>query len=343
MLKGYAVEAGRGIVGWVAQNGQSARVNDAPSDSRYDPTLADMIGCPARQILAAPLEADGAVIGAVELVNCRGNESFTVENERLLRLMGTQIARAVTDAREMVERKQRERLAAVGRMLSGLLHDLKTPMTVISGCAEFLVDQESREKRLELAERILRQLSDLEKMTADVMAFVRGESNVLIRRVYLHLFLDELAELLEREAGRSPVEICWHRGYEGAAYLDAGSIRRALLNISRNALQAMADGGRLDISTARKGNSLVFSVSDNGPGIPEEIRDTLFDPFVTCGKEDGTGLGLAIVRQAVRDHNGTIDVETVSDRGTTFTISLPFDLEEEYDPKKEKSEKRERP
>ena len=117
---------------------------------------------------------------------------------------------------------------------------------------------------------------------------------------------------------------------------DPDQVGQIFWNLARNALQAMPDGGRLDISTARNGDDLIFTVSDSGPGLPEEIRDSLFDPFVTSGKEEGTGLGLAIVKQAVRDHSGTIDVETGSERGTTFTITLPFDTKEGRESGKDK-------
>jgi signal transduction histidine kinase len=327
-LKGYSVDTGRGIVGWVAQHGRTARVNNVRSDKRFDPNLARMLGYPTRQILAAPLEIDGTVIGAVELVNRSDGGSFTEENERLLRLIATQIARAVRVSQEIHERKQQERLASIGSMLSGLLHDLKTPITVVTACSEFLIDESSREKRKDMCERILRQLDTLNRMTRDIMAFARGESTVLIRKVYMNLFLDELEELIGAESEGTPVDVSWKRSYEGLAHFDQHSIRRALLNMARNAIQAMPEGGRLEISVDVEGERLVFNVTDNGPGIPEEIREDLFGTFVTSGKKDGTGLGLAIVKQAVEGHRGTIDVET-SGAGTTFTIRLPLNPEAE--------------
>jgi signal transduction histidine kinase len=323
-LKGYTVELGRGIVGWVAKHGKTARVNNVRDDERFDPLLADMIGFPARQIMAAPLESEGSLIGAVELVNCIGGGSFTEENERLLRLISIQIARVVRDAREIFRKRQRERLAEIGRMLSGLVHDLNTPITVVSACSEFLAEEQDRDKRRQLAERIHRQLETLNKMTRDIMAFAKGKSSVLIRKVYLHTFCDELQELVDAEVKGSGVEVVWDRSYMGAAHFDHHCMRRALLNLARNAIQAMHGGGRLEVSIRAEENELVFRIADNGAGIPEEIRDTLFDTFVTCGKADGTGLGLAIVKQAIEDHRGSIDVETAAGQGTTFTVRLPL-------------------
>jgi len=323
-LQGYTVELGRGIVGWVAKHGKTARVNNAADDERFDPHLAEMIDFPARQIMAAPLESEGELIGAVELVNCTDGRSFTGEDERLLRLISTQIARALKDAREDYEKRQRERLAEIGRMLSGLVHDLNTPITVVSTCSDFLADEEDRDRRRQLSERIHRQLQTLSKMTRDILAFAKGESSVLVRKVYLHVFCDELQELVDAEAKGSGVEVIWDRSYMGAAHFDHHCMQRALLNLARNAVQAMSGGGRLEVSIQAEEDELVFSVADNGPGIPEHIRHTLFDTFVTSGKEDGTGLGLAIVKQAVTDHRGTIGVETAAGGGTTFTIRLPL-------------------
>jgi signal transduction histidine kinase len=105
--------------------------------------------------------------------------------------------------------------------------------------------------------------------------------------------------------------------------MDETKMRRALYNIASNARDAMDAGGQLTIATRAANGWVEFCVSDTGPGIPAEISETLFEPFVTHGKPTGTGLGLAIAKKAVEDHGGTISVETAPGQGATFTISLP--------------------
>jgi signal transduction histidine kinase len=91
-----------------------------------------------------------------------------------------------------------------------------------------------------------------------------------------------------------------------------------------NALEAMPEGGVLRVATAREEASAVVSVADSGVGIPEEIRDRIFEPFVTARKKGGTGLGLAIVKKIVDDHGGTIEVTKPEGGGTTFSLRLPL-------------------
>jgi signal transduction histidine kinase len=112
--------------------------------------------------------------------------------------------------------------------------------------------------------------------------------------------------------------------------MDQEKIRQALLNVVINAIQAMPGGGNLTIETAcRNGgdsawNSVVVTISDTGPGIPEADRDRIFDPFFTT-HSDGTGLGLSITHSVIKEHNGKITVESDECGGTTFIISLPVD------------------
>ncbi len=103
-------------------------------------------------------------------------------------------------------------------------------------------------------------------------------------------------------------------------YVDPEKISRVFMNIMKNALEAMAKGGTFRIEASQENGEVKFSLSDTGGGIPEEIRDKLFDSFVTSGKEGGTGLGLAIVKKVIDEHKGRIEVESETGVGTTFNI-----------------------
>ena len=105
--------------------------------------------------------------------------------------------------------------------------------------------------------------------------------------------------------------------------IDPGKIKRAILNLGKNAAEVLRRKGELTISLRAHNGGLKAQVVDNGPGIPAEIRDKLFKEFVTSGKESGTGLGLSIAKRFVDDHQGSIDVYSVTGEGTTFTIVLP--------------------
>jgi signal transduction histidine kinase len=105
---------------------------------------------------------------------------------------------------------------------------------------------------------------------------------------------------------------------------DPKKIERAFLNLILNAFQATAErDGKIDIHIVSTDERFEVRIADNGPGIPETIRDTLFDPFVSFGKSNGTGLGLAIVSKIIQDHGGTVGVEPISESGAVFLVQMP--------------------
>ena len=119
----------------------------------------------------------------------------------------------------------------------------------------------------------------------------------------------------------------------------ADQLRQILLNLTLNSTQAMPDGGEITIRTraarrkrgapAGAAESVILEIADNGPGIAPDVRDRLFEPFVTTKERGGTGLGLWICREIIQAHSGTIRVEAVAPRGTRFVISLPVRRKEE--------------
>ena len=108
-------------------------------------------------------------------------------------------------------------------------------------------------------------------------------------------------------------------------WFDFRKLERALLNLLLNACEAVpADLGKIDVSLRRMGEKLEIRIEDNGPGIPESVREKLFDPFVSHGKENGTGMGLTVVQKIVQDHGGDVVVEQTSASGTTFRMNVPL-------------------
>jgi signal transduction histidine kinase len=137
--------------------------------------------------------------------------------------------------------------------------------------------------------------------------------------------VDDLARFVKDDlASRSVALDVVHADGVAPAMLDEGQIRQSVLNLVRNAAEAVATGGggHVWIRTRSDGDHVLIAVEDDGPGIPPELRDRLFDPFVST-KAGGTGLGLALTHQIIRDHGGTIEVTSRPPRGTSFTLVLP--------------------
>jgi signal transduction histidine kinase len=322
VLTQLRLEPGKGVAGQVALSGQAMRLIDAADSPHYDRSVARKLGVAVGSLLAVPIPGQRGRLGALELLNKKGG--FTEADERLATLLAGQAGRAILQRRAREEGERKARLATIGQLLAGVLHDLRTPMTVISGYVQLLAMGATDEERKEWMALIDRQFEHIHAMTRETLAFARGESALLVRKVFLHRFIEEVETFLRKDLEGSGVELRVLPGYTGTARFDEVKIKRCIYNIARNAVQALGEGGgRFTLSVEKESRALVFKLSDNGPGIPEEIAETLFEEFVTAGKKGGTGLGLAIVKRIAEEHAGTISFRSRPGKGTTFELRLP--------------------
>ena len=317
---------GAGVAGWVVQHGESALVNDPLNDPRHMRELEKELDFPVRNILAVPIAVGGESLGALELLNKRGGK-FEPYDAKLATVIAGQAMAAVQVGRAREEWDKENRLASIGQMLSGIIHDFRTPMTIISGYAQLMSMEEDPAVRSQHSEIVLKQFDFINDMTRELLAFARGESTLLPRVIQLDSLLKEMKDLLTPEWKNCGIELHIEDRYHGTLRADESKLRRMIYNIARNAAQAMPGGGRFVIEVQDGGDGVLLSFSDTGPGIPVQIQDRLFESFVTMGKKDGTGLGLALVKKIVDEHGGRVEVTNLEPRGACFKIWLPKRLE----------------
>lgn len=320
-LKSMRLRAGQGIAGHVAETGEVVRVKSAEDSEFHERSLSRKLGVPTGALLCVPVKAGNKILGAFELLNKKGG--FSESDERLAVLLAAQVGRALVRRQSQEDMERRSRLATIGQMLSGLLHDLRTPLTVIGGYGEMMATEEDAATRGEMAAQILAQIQRIGDMQKETLAFVRGEKSIFIRKVLVHVFMRELSEQLQQEFADTKVELKVLTAYSGPARFDESKIKRVIFNLSRNAIDAMPSGGRFFLSVEKEGNDLVFRAKDNGPGIPQDIAGRLFESFVTSGKKHGTGLGLAIVRKIAQEHGGSVTCKSQVGKGSSFEVRLP--------------------
>jgi signal transduction histidine kinase/putative methionine-R-sulfoxide reductase with GAF domain len=323
---------GTGILGWSIAH-RTPLVIDKPSDDpRHAAAIAKETGVSPEHLMVAPLVDGDDVIGGIEIIDQRRSgrdreSAWGEEDLKLLVLIAAQAANAIGMARRRSEQSNKDRLTSIGRMLAGLLHDLKTPMTIISGYAQLMAAADDADQREKYVDQIQRQFDLMAGMTREVLAFARGDSDLLIRKVYVNKFSEELATQLGAAVAGRGIDFEVEARYDGIAYFDEQKLMRVFHNLTRNAIEAMPEGGQLKVRIDRENGAdgaddyLVWTVSDNGPGIPLAVRGRMFELFAT-GKKGGTGLGLAIVKKVVDDHNGMIHCDTGAN-GTTFAIRIP--------------------
>jgi signal transduction histidine kinase/putative methionine-R-sulfoxide reductase with GAF domain len=317
-----------GMIGWAIRNDEVLVSADAEKDPRRDEELDRRVGQGrAKTALVVPLEGEqGAPMGAIAIYNKRGAHPFSGEDRELLKLIAANASTAIRLqlSRDSLEREQR--LTTIGRLLSSVVHDLKTPLTVIRGYVQLMEESGNAAERQKFAELILRQFDHIGAMQREVLEFARGEKRVLLRKVYVQKFFDDVRDQLEADLAKRGIELVVDIQEKGTARFDEGKILRVVHNLARNAAEAMAAGGGgkfvIKVTRDKTDRALVVSFSDTGPGIPKDIEHRLFQSFVTSGKRGGTGLGLAIVKKIADEHGGSITVQSTG-RGATFKLRLP--------------------
>ncbi|MBI2566529.1 MAG: hypothetical protein HYV63_05815 [Candidatus Schekmanbacteria bacterium] len=236
--------------------------------------------------------------------------------------LGEELRRAHTDL------VRAEKLSAIGRVAATIVHDLKNPLCAIAGWAELMSIQEHQEALPQAGlGHIRRQAQRLADMIEDILAFARGEVVVEPREVAIAEYLDDIIATIDELFGSAGLRARASGDTDFYGWFDPDRIRRVLLNLASNARDALPAGGELAIEARRTASGMRLSCADTGPGVPEEIRDRLFQEFATFGKRNGTGLGLAICRSIVAAHGGAIRYEPAPGGGACFVIELPGKVE----------------
>lgn len=325
-LKRLVLEPGQGIVGWVAQHGQSVIVNSPEEDPRHSKEIAKKLNVPAHALLAVPLFWDQRIIGAMEVLNPRatntGVVAYDVEDLKVLTIIAGQVARAVSLTLEKQAKQDTERLSLIGRMLASVAHDLRNPMTVISGYAQIMAGEDSVDQRQLRCDRILQQIDEMTGMISDLLAFSRGDNTLRPTLISLAVLAQDVREVLQQPCNQRGIALTIDAP-PNSVLIDAGRAKRIILNLAKNAVDVMSSGDKLDIELKDKEGGISMVIKDTGPGLPTSVQARLFEPFVTTGKPGGTGLGLSIVKRFVDDHAGAIRLESSENRGTSFFVYLP--------------------
>ena len=237
----------------------------------------------------------------------------------------------LTETRALQEQLARhQRLSSMGEMAASLAHQIRTPlssaMLYTSNLSRSDLDGLAQRR---FSEKSLASLRHIEKMVNDMLMFARGsaldnvEGNALGSEVSISALINEFRHVIEPQLQRcaGTLEVT---DATNASHLNGNkdALLAALLNLATNAIQACGQGVLLRLKISSDSQAVYLQLSDNGPGIPEPIRERIFEPFFTT-RSSGTGLGLAVVRAVVQGHHGEIWLDSTSGSGCSFTIRLP--------------------
>jgi len=220
-----------------------------------------------------------------------------------------------------LEMERRERLAQLGEMGAMLAHEIRNPLAGIKGYAQVIQKKPQEARNAGFAQGIVQEALRLEHLVSDLLAYARSNSapqtaidvqELIVWAVSLMKDEAEVQHVVISHDCRSGVEVRGNRDKLG----------QVLLNLMKNALQAMPDGGSLSVTIEESGKDVILGVVDSGLGIGSEHLDRIFEPFFTT-KARGTGLGLALCKKIIEEHAGRIGVDSTLGRGTRVSVTLP--------------------
>lgn len=233
--------------------------------------------------------------------------------------------RDISERKRLQEQlRKTERIAELGTVASGMAHEIGTPMNVILGRAEYLMDRVTDEPIKKGLRTIIVQVERITRVMNQLLSFARRKPP---ERVALDLkqVVEDSLEMFHERLGRNQIQVALQSADPCPMVLaDADQMSQVMINLIMNAVHAMPDGGTLRASLVPGEQMVKLTVGDTGHGIPREVITKIFDPFFTTkefGK--GTGLGLTVVKGIIEEHQGSIAVESHEGMGTTFTILLP--------------------
>ena len=302
------------------------------------PEYADVIDLPRdhglHSLLAAPLLFEGEAIGVLGAFTDQPHR-FNNDEKRLLGALASLGAVAIQNSRLYARvfqseesLRKNERLTTLGLIAAEIAHEIRNPLTVIKLLYGYLnLDFPADDPRRKDTRVISEKLDQLEAIVTRVLNFAKAPSSLHSRWPVVEIIEDTIV-LIRLKLAQGKIHLHFQPP-SPSPVVDGhkGQLQQVLLNLLLNAMQVMPDGGEITVRCAteeRNGLTAVnIDITDTGRGIPEAIRDRMFDSFLS-GRPDGTGLGLAIVERILRSHHGSIAVLATSPQGTTMRVTLPL-------------------
>lgn len=282
-------------------------------------------------VVGIPIFLKERMQGFLLLGEKQSQKDYTTEELELLEAFSNQMTLGISRAliyREMSLKDrqimQAEKMVAIGELASGIAHEIRNPLGIITASAETLLKHKDEKIRKEMTDYILEESQRINQLINSFLDLARPKETRR-ERTDLREVLEKTLLLLSPQAHRLGVEIK-REIPEGPLLLeiDPEQMEQAFMNIGVNALEAMPNGGIFKVRVRENGKGRVLvEFNDTGKGIPKEMKEKIFEPFFTT-KERGTGLGLPIAQRIIAQHGGRIDVEDGDNGGTIFTITLPI-------------------
>lgn len=361
IVKKVKLKPGEGISGRVFKSGKPIFVDDIEKIPEYKSKKESKFE--TRSFLSVPLIYSGVegkkeIIGVVNATDKASGANFIINDQRLITSLSAVASMAVQNSRlyenikkgyKELKRKNRiilntqkslmanERLSSVGTLAASVVHEIKNPLSVMSGAIQILMKKREDKKLLmEYSKIIKEQIDNIVKISSQLLSFSE-ERKLEIKSEDLNNIIEDTliftGHYLSRFKGVKVIKNL--KKTLPQIYIDRGQIQQVFMNLINNAAQAMPSGGTLKIETglyspdSDNGKEVFISFVDNGKGIEKRYLKKIFNPFFTTkDRGEGTGLGLSISRDIIRRHKGRVEVKSKLGKGTSFLIFFPIGSDE---------------
>ena len=267
------------------------------------------------------------ILGFLNIKDARFDDPYSQEEISFLMMVAAQAAITIENSRLFEQVKERERLAALGEMSAGLAHEIRNPLGAIKGAAQLLSPENLNESDREMLSIILEEVDRLNSVVSQFLDYARPMRSGF-ELINLDQLLRRTVQLFEAESPHPKLKLSLQIADElPLIYADAEKLKQVFLNLIRNSIEAMPQGGSIKLTAQLAHDSdppqveIIFD--DDGPGILPEVMKNLFIPFYTT-KDKGTGLGLSICQRIIESHDGSIQVQSRPEQGARFILRLPL-------------------
>lgn len=315
---------GEGIAGWVAQTGEVINLDDVTKDSRFNPEYDRTTGYYTKTMICFPIKnKHNEIIGVIQLLNSKRGE-FSHLDEEILKALTINVALAIENANLIQQLLKNDRLSSLGKMANFIIQDIKKPILTIKQYVEHIKKKNVTPDIRMVLDMLMEQAESIADLVTTTISYSEGKVFLQTHQLSINKTLDEIIAMLAEFVETRNAKIFKKYDEDVIVNVDKKELYQCMLQITKNACDAMSNGGNIYFTTKRNDNSIEISIKDNGLGIPESIKDRIFEPFMSQGKKQGIGLGLSIAEKIVKDHGGSIRVESDLGEGAEFIISLPI-------------------
>ena len=341
-IKNIRLNLGEGIAGRVVQTGKPMVVQDVLKEPYFSDKFDKMTGYQTRSMICVPLIIRDRPMGVIAVLNKKSEKGFSQADLDLLTSMAQQIAVAMENAKlyhrledkielttqelKVAQEKliRTERLIAIGHLIQGIAHEIRNPLTTIGGFACRIKSEFKNDERInQYIDIILDETARLERLVKQVNHFSDIQSADL-KPDNIQSVINGILDRYKPLALKQDINIFTHIDSDLPMIdMNAPQMMTAISNIMENALEAMPNGGTIELNIHQEQDEILVVVRDTGIGIAGDQIDSIYDPFVTS-KTRGAGLGLTMAHQIMLNHHGEIKIKSEISKGTVVTIRLPI-------------------